>query len=582
MATQLVKAWFLNELERMILEFNNVIDISAWIDYSKIQVSPDNGTTEPTITAAAIDSVSDSKYVWVELNSGAITTIGTWSAAQKQTLEIELTTGAFTDINGVSTGATAYSDNIRCQYIYESSLSATWDAFSPSVDDYLHLPPATTIISDDLTHNLAESIITWRIKGRGETSVLSGGLAFSNRGEASASNPIVMEVEDCFIDGNINVQPGDVSNSFLENEINIAAGEYLAVKFTVIENFEASAISITSMFSNSAFGSAIFELRADNTGVPSGSVLATTSSTSIITSSASYSLNLTTNPILTGATSYWCIIKNTGSTILTVRGSTAQPASSRSTSSDGTSWAAASAGGFSFALESSTQGLPLSLKITNCTINGAILENGTTGRWAGFELDDSSYASIFDRCTLRLSETINNKGYSPWSFINSIIDNESSESITDENLTMSYCNCNLNFSSGKAYNSNVSSGIIPDNDNSSGLSGFALVDTQGQGWVSGAALNMGKALTVTPLGTDSPAERAIGIPKGAACAVGANNTKPAQSLTITSATVSGNQVTLTYTEDVESGDIIRGILNNIESTTGQLLAQGSQFTDTVA
>ncbi len=587
MATKLTQAWYLDILNKLVLKFDGTIDISAGVDYSKIQLSPDGGTTEPTITSASIYSNGDSKYVWITLNSGAASTITGWSDSQKQTIEMELLSGALTDINLIATDAIAYSDDIRCQYIYEDSLAATWDCFDPTVDEYLCLPPATTIVSDDLVHNLAKSIIIWKIKGTDETSVLSGGLAFANRGEATTANPIIMEVENCFINGNIDIQPGNISNPYKTSWIEIQPTEYLAVKFTTDAAINPSHIAISKAYCGwyNSSSSIYAELRADNAGVPASTVLATTGSMVVSGTPAGASGALTTAITLTATTDYWVIVKVGGAKSVNILGSLVTPVSSKSTSTDGTSWTGATAGGFSFSLQTSTVGLPLSLKITNCNFLGSILENGSTARWAGSKLNDSSLTSIWNRCTVVFQTSISEDAYSEWSFINSIISPELEELIDDEKLTLTYCNYSLAFKSGKAYNcyknDTTADTIIPDNVNDSGLTDVALSDTQGYGWTNGSSLNMGKSLTITPLGTDSPSERASGIPKGLTCAVGSFNSKPAQTLTITNASVSGNTVILSYSETVNSGDVIRGIVNNVESTTGQIIAQNTQFTEEV-
>ena len=120
------------------------------------------------------------------------------------------------------------------------------------------------------------------------------------------------------------------------------------------------------------------------------------------------------------------------------------------------------------------------------------------------------------------------------------------------------------------------SSVVNDIDNSSGVPGYTLAESQGYGWASTTPVNMGKAWTQTANGNNDGGEVAMGCPKGLVCGIGAFSTIPASVITPSAAVLASKVVTLTVpAASFVAGDTVRVYVNNVEDSSGNVIAADS-------
>lgn len=333
-------------------------------------------------------------------------------------------------------------------------------------------------------------------------------------------------------------------------------------------------------------------LFSDSTGSP-GTLLATStttvSSSSLTTTYASKTFDFA-DYALAGTTDYWVVFtlagasrgflelhtKNTGTNTL-------------GTSNDLVSWVRTNYT-FYHMVYVDTIAEPLSGYLRDVSWTGNF-KYGAYYYFAGTATSKPQEKFYLDRVTWQLlQQHAANAAEAAWACINSALTNQSANTTMFNTLNLNgafaYCNfvggaltfsTDSNLTIFSCYDDNTTgTNVTNDITNTTGIPGFSLADTQGYGWISGGALNAGKAFSEASDGTPVIGEISIGCPRGAMKGVGAFALIPAIILTPTLAVGSG--VTITYSLPAGSfvlGDVLRTRLNDIEDTAGNKIAQNT-------
>jgi hypothetical protein len=111
-----------------------------------------------------------------------------------------------------------------------------------------------------------------------------------------------------------------------------------------------------------------------------------------------------------------------------------------------------------------------------------------------------------------------------------------------------------------------------DNTNRGGLTGITLAESQtGTAYVTGGLLKVGREFS------DFLTEMVTGVPQGGISAVSAFQNAPTQQITVSTAVLDadGKTVTLTLSENLVTGSVYAVQINNVESTSGDVIAKGT-------
>lgn len=556
--------------------FDAVMSISTAVA-SSIVVSPDNGSTEYTVSTASMISTANNRYLRIEVDSTFRDAVFAEGDADKSTLEVKLTAGAFKDNAENNCSAIAYTDNIRCHVISTafSTMQSYEVADADGKIDY-YLPKNITV---DFYDVLVNNGIT--VNGYGESTILSNFEAVTINATKDYTDNFDFEawtgatLDDWTNAGSYSGVSKNTTTTYIKGGSASAKLTGTGAGADIFKSDKAFTFDETKKYTCRLFASGInftaVSIQLYNSSSPATQTLYTFVTPSNI------------------ASGYYCFeFQPDASGYDTFQISATYINSNSVLYLDDIR-----------IYKEATQADNIYLYCKNATIDSNITGENTINKW-WFLADDNIY-SRFENCRLLkpISAEENflfgskyivldrcwhqsNSSFLPSTksevynrlincFINGAITSASG------NTVLSYCNSKSATTASSevdVYNSYIlnTSNTEIDNTNDSGLPGITLAESQtGTNYTSGGLLKVGRQFR------DFETEMLTGVPTGDICPIGAFQNAVTQQLTVSTAVLGGDNrtVTLTLSSAMTSGDIYSVTVNNVESTSGDVIERGT-------